>query len=1347
MTEETSGASPTIPAIDYANMPHIPGALRGDPASFPRNNTMDMEAFKAGLRRASASLNEVKEVQQSPELSEILSAAFKEANTLGALMNSRSLRESLSPTKDAEPISPVEVLARLKKEGLGHHANLFTDISTVPEYDARVADLKSEISNRQILQSGGGMLAEIAMGLLDPINLIPVGGVVAKANAGLKTAAKAGAVAGFGGAIATEAVMQQAQVTRSWEEGAINVAASTVFGVGLGMGAHGLAKMVGPKTAAKIQDGMDARLTDLQTGGRAVEADLRAAAELHNEVRPLPGKTLADGPAADRLKALDEEIKLRATGDETSTPEIDALMAERAQLLQSEQKRTSVGASGLTDEEILAAETLKTTDRIDARLAGIPMDKLLKNFGKVFQKIPLVGDAIAQGLRNPRLELQDARVNLAREVANTLDENPFILKSEAAGEVRTQRAFSEIYREIEGGHATAIKEIDDLWRKNKALYESRADFGRKVYFAAINDGLDPGRDHVVERAAKAYRDRVFDPVFKLFQDAGLMKEGVDLHGAKSYVPWVHRAEAIINDRDEFVRMHEQAFAEQLAQEFEQAKVRQSEHLLKTEGEAFKVETERNGQVAEIKKAYNGEGNEPGKIREAQLDKTRVLDDLKQQKKTALDRAKADRADAKAAGETDKAAERKHQAELRRIEGEFAVKEDRAKADADKAISDLRKQRDAEISTAIADAKAKLDEIRQPMSKVDREILKLSDPEKRQDRARQLALKYFDGATSDADEMMMGDQVRDALLPSVLKSRKSPILQAEAAARGWAETNIFDLGEAYHRSAGSAAAMANTFKKPARIRNPETGEMEDVLLPDVNLSHTLKEIGKRYDEKIQIAREHGGDGALEIELRQERDQMLRNIEILRDGALGRRQTFDSKALQRAGDLAMQFNSWRLMGGSVASSLADPVNIVIANGFADSWKYGVKAAFGNFKAALGKLSPEDEPAVFRHMRLMGAVVEREKNSMLGALMDLHNPGVAKSQGERFARNLSRQFWDWTGLTAWTQFWKNVSSLTVQARIIDMAERGHGNLLNSEKAWLANLRIDADVLGKIREQHLAQPEKYSAGIPFGDVTAWTDDLAKSRFSDAVSREAKNQIITPMAGDRLAFQAHPLGALAGQFRSYGFSASARLISRNAALANLDGGREMAGFYTGLFALGLLGIFVDGVKHTLGDLTLSGSSKKDPNKWAGEGWLQKWEKTPGEAAYNALDRTGIFLPLTEPSNILQKLGLPSIQGAMSMVAQDEKVLRSGSARYMHRTVAESIGGPTVGLIEDAAKFASFGTGFGRWMIGMNESFKPTSGDFARAQRFVPFGNALPVQQLINTGRQKLGTAFDWPRE
>jgi hypothetical protein len=56
----------------------------------------------------------------------------------------------------------------------------------------------------------------------------------------------------------------------------------------------------------------------------------------------------------------------------------------------------------------------------------------------------------------------------------------------------------------------------------------------------------------------------------------------------------------------------------------------------------------------------------------------------------------------------------------------------------------------------------------------------------------------------------------------------------------------------------------------------------------------------------------------------------------------------------------------------------------------------------------------------------------------------------------------------------------------------------------------------------------------------------------------------------------------------------------------------------------------------------------------------------------------------------------------------------------------------------DAATFAA---------IGMNEKFKPAPSDFSRAQRLVPFGNAFPVQQLINTGRQHGGTIFDWPSE
>jgi hypothetical protein len=83
----------------------------------------------------------------------------------------------------------------------------------------------------------------------------------------------------------------------------------------------------------------------------------------------------------------------------------------------------------------------------------------------------------------------------------------------------------------------------------------------------------------------------------------------------------------------------------------------------------------------------------------------------------------------------------------------------------------------------------------------------------------------------------------------------------------------------------------------------------------------------------------------------------------------------------------------------------------------------------------------------------------------------------------------------------------------------------------------------------------------------------------------------------------------------------------------------------------------------------------------------------------------------------------------------------------MHRSIAEAALGPTMGLLEDTAKLASFGNAFGHYMVGMNEQFKPTSEDFSRARRMIPFQNVPGIQQVINWGHQQMGTAFDWPSQ
>ena len=1011
---------------------------------------------------------------------------------------------------------------------------------------------------------------------------------------------------------------------------------------------------------------------------------------------------------------------------------------------------------------------LTDSDRVDTRLAGLSVTGMMQGIGKAAKLLPWIGDAIAQGLSHPLLELQQSPFQAARRLVNMITENPYILKVEAGGVVRTEKAFSEIYRAIEGGHATAVKDMEDIFKANRAEFEGKTTydpqgaplkqsahdhFGERVYYAALADGVDELGSEAVERAAAAYKKHVFDPVLELFQDANLLNTEAKLRGADGYVPWVPRIQAIIADKENFLSVHSNAIRASLEADYAAALQRKVEHISKSADEVFAIEAEANTKIAELRKTYNGDDNVTGKIEEARRDKDRIFAELKQEENDKLAKAKERHTADLEGGTAKQAANKKHATDREQIKSEMAVKrKEQMQAAADKIKSETA-ARDA----AIKDIKDKLKADRAALltvpSDIDRNLLKVDTEEKRLMAADDAAASYYKGITSGADIAFDGGgDIPAHIMPAVLKGRRAIIQQKEFAQLGWGETNIFSMADIYHRTAGAAASMATIFKKAKPFVNA-AGEKETRMVGDINMSAALKELADEADMHIASS----GGGEAELALRKAKAENIRNLELIRDGTLGKRQQFGSAAVQQAGDMAREFNSWRVMGGSVLASLGDPVNIAVVNGFAKTWQHGIKPAIENFMAYMGKVAAADEPAILRMNRLSAAVIEREKNSYMASLMDLHNPGAEAPKSMQVMRQISKVFWNWTGLTAWTQFWKNVETGVQHARIIDASQRGWKELGQSEQAWLANLRIDQDVLDRIGAQWNGQPQKHSAGIPYGHFEAWTDPLAASRFADALSRESKNVIVTPTVGDRLAFQHTPFGQIAGQFRSYGITAVGRLLARNAALSGLEGDKT-GSLYTGLFMLGLMGVVVDASKFMAGDMALDGSSKKDPSKKTWEALAEKWAKTPGEQAYNAIDRTGVFMPLTETSNILQKIGLPNIQGAFSMLARDEKDLRNGSSRFQHRTIPEAMFGPSMGLIEDVAGAARLGSAFGKYMIGMNENspypnrfasgeFSLKQRDFGSARRIIPFQNAPIVQQIINAGHQKLGTAFDWPTQ
>lgn len=181
---------------------------------------------------------EVEEVE-GPGFLDVTAAGVRVQNVAGSALYGPRGFGDFGPKLSA--LANYDALDDLEEKYLPY-ANSFIR-SDHPEETAwikRKIDL--EIADRETLHRAGGwgVVASIGAGVLDPINLIPVAGAATKAYQIGKIGAgvSRGVKIGLGVGVITEVPLQLTQETRTWEETALNLAASTVFsGLLSGLGA------------------------------------------------------------------------------------------------------------------------------------------------------------------------------------------------------------------------------------------------------------------------------------------------------------------------------------------------------------------------------------------------------------------------------------------------------------------------------------------------------------------------------------------------------------------------------------------------------------------------------------------------------------------------------------------------------------------------------------------------------------------------------------------------------------------------------------------------------------------------------------------------------------------------------------------------------------------------------------------------------------------------------------------------------------------------------------------------------------------------------------------------------
>ena len=174
------------------------------------------------------------ETVERPSISETLSAAFQQENTIAGLGNLWDNAEEFfqSPSLDFNPLKAIE------DTPYAEFPQQFLWANNEEQVERIKLRIDERLNNRETLQKSGllGTVASFAAGILDPIYMIPIGGQAARLLKGgslLRGAAKSmfKTSVTFGGLeTARQAVLQAEDDLKTWGESIESIAFATLMG-------------------------------------------------------------------------------------------------------------------------------------------------------------------------------------------------------------------------------------------------------------------------------------------------------------------------------------------------------------------------------------------------------------------------------------------------------------------------------------------------------------------------------------------------------------------------------------------------------------------------------------------------------------------------------------------------------------------------------------------------------------------------------------------------------------------------------------------------------------------------------------------------------------------------------------------------------------------------------------------------------------------------------------------------------------------------------------------------------------------------------------------------------------
>lgn len=408
------------------------------------------------------------------------------------------------------------------------------------------------------------------------------------------------------------------------------------------------------------------------------------------------------------------------------------------------------------------------------------------------------------------------------------------------------------------------------------------------------------------------------------------------------------------------------------------------------------------------------------------------------------------------------------------------------------------------------------------------------------------LDYMDDATELIDTILHASPLRTAydVVPDVrgpLKERTLNIPDEVLDQLGMLENDYERVLRIYTRTMAADVELARAFGRP---------DMRDQLGfrgPDGNVKGSIETSYERLQQRTP-----DGPGQIKVADRMARD--LSDVAAVRDRLRGTYKTPSNpnSRLVRLGRNVRTFNLITRLGGMTVTASSDVARVALAaGGFGKMLKKGVVPLITNLK---------DFKVGMKEMRRAAIGLDMDLDTRSMAMNDVFEDFGRYSKFERGMQFAGEKFGIVSGMSPWNAFWKQFSGVMVQGRMLEAIK---GDSTPAMRTRLRELGVGAEMQTRIK----ALFDKH--GVKKGDLwianaEAWTEGLsgrslerakeARRIWRAALAKEVDRHIITP-GQEKPLWMSTEWGKQAGQFKSFIFASMSRatikgLQDRDAATA-----------------------------------------------------------------------------------------------------------------------------------------------------------------------------------------------------